>query len=208
MFLQGAINPDGSIKLDWSDGSSGETGFKIEKSFIVNMWSVAGTVGAAETTLDRHQGHPRKELLLPRVGVQQPWEFRQLHQHQDVHRSGRGAGCTHGPVGRRLQHSSVLLTWTDVAPNESGYRVKQPHAGAWAEIGTVASNVVQYIDAAASPNTSYVYRVRAYSTVAYTTPVVTNYSAYTAESAAATPEVLPAPITVLSAQACRPRRCC
>lgn len=58
----------------------------------------------------------------------------------------------------------VRLTWTDNADNEEGFRIERriPPAS-FAEIATVAADVVQYDDLTVSPDTTYEFRVCAYN---------------------------------------------
>ena len=59
----------------------------------------------------------------------------------------------------------VSLAWTDNAGDEFGFQVERLVSGSqeWTLLGTVAANATTYSDSSASPNTTFSYRVRAYS---------------------------------------------
>lgn len=61
--------------------------------------------------------------------------------------------------------SQIDLSWTDNATNETGYKVERKIGvgGAFAQIGTAAANATSYNDTTAVAETTYYYRVRAYS---------------------------------------------
>lgn len=90
--------------------------------------------------------------------------------------------------------ADIHLSWTDNSNNETGFVIERsPGTGtrSYAEITRVASNVVVYDDTGLSPNTAYVYRVRAFN--------ANGYSAYSNEAAATTSGIIPAPPTNLRA---------
>jgi fibronectin type 3 domain-containing protein len=60
----------------------------------------------------------------------------------------------------------VKITWNDVA-NETGYKVERRVDGtdAWAQIGTTAANVTNFVDEQVERGKTYVYRVRAFNDV-------------------------------------------
>ncbi|HYO09422.1 MAG TPA: NPCBM/NEW2 domain-containing protein [Tepidisphaeraceae bacterium] len=63
------------------------------------------------------------------------------------------------------QPTKVTLSWADNSTNETGFIIerKTGAAGAWAQIGTTASNIATYDDLTVAAGTQYFYRVRANS---------------------------------------------
>lgn len=57
----------------------------------------------------------------------------------------------------------ILLTWTDNAANETGFKIERSTGGAFAQIATVANNTVSFTDSSVAVSTEYQYRVRAYT---------------------------------------------
>ncbi len=76
----------------------------------------------------------------------------------------------HPPVAASTLGATVVsatrvdLAWSDASDNETGFRIeRKPASGVYAPIATVAADAVAFSDLAASPSTSYVYRVVAYN---------------------------------------------
>jgi phosphatidylserine/phosphatidylglycerophosphate/cardiolipin synthase-like enzyme len=71
-------------------------------------------------------------------------------------------------VASQVSQTRIDLAWTDVA-GEAGYKIERKPAGAsdtaWAQVGTTAPDVVVYQDTSGLlPETSYSYRIRAWTT--------------------------------------------
>jgi hypothetical protein len=69
-----------------------------------------------------------------------------------------------GLTASATTHDQVLLAWTDVANNETGYEVERSTTGAggpFTLLATIGANATGYTDYAVSPVSSYCYRVRA-----------------------------------------------
>jgi len=80
-----------------------------------------------------------------------------------------------------ISFSQITLSWTDNSTNEKGFKVERKiGAGSYAEIATVAANVINYTDSGLAANTTYTYRVKAYNDV--------GNSAYSNETSAFTTE--------------------
>ncbi|MFA5353108.1 MAG: CARDB domain-containing protein, partial [Thermodesulfovibrionales bacterium] len=67
-----------------------------------------------------------------------------------------------------LSSNRIVLSWTDRASNEEGFRVERKtgvcsSANAWAEIKTVAANKESFTDTTPAAATRYSYRVKAYN---------------------------------------------
>ena len=63
------------------------------------------------------------------------------------------------------QTSSILLTWQDMSPNESGFRVKRRVIGdiAWVTLATLSKDTTFYTDSSATPGIGYVFVVVAFN---------------------------------------------
>jgi hypothetical protein len=66
-------------------------------------------------------------------------------------------------VAQARTPTSVELTWTDLATNESGYQIERrlAPAGPWTTLATIAADTTRWTDIAATAATHYAYRVRA-----------------------------------------------
>src|SRR5262249_33162153 len=88
-------------------------------------------------------------------------------------------------VAARVSNTTIHLTWTDNAGNETGYAIeratlnKNGTVGSWAQIATTGAAVgtggtVSFDDATVTSRKTYTYRVRAFN--------ASGYSAYTSST--------------------------
>ena len=68
-------------------------------------------------------------------------------------------------VATTISSSQVNLSWQDDSDNETGFKIerKTGAGGTYSQIATVGANVTSYSNTSLSANTTYYYRVRAYS---------------------------------------------
>lgn len=85
-----------------------------------------------------------------------------------------------GLGGSSSNIDSLVLTWTDNATGEAGYKVerKAPGETVFTEIATIAANSTQYTDSGLAAGATYTYRVRAFNGI--------GLSLYSNETAVAT----------------------
>lgn len=95
-------------------------------------------------------------------------------------------------VATPISPTRVDLSWTDNAPEESGYSVERSLDGSnFAPLATLPANSTSYRDLSVSPGTAYFFRVRAFTATAV--------SDYSPVSTATTPVDVPVPPSELSA---------
>ena len=149
------------INLAWTDNSSNEDGFKIEKKTGAGAFGQIVTVGPDVTTYSNAFLMPNTEYTY------------QVRAYRGSTNSGYAVsspvttpplpadptGLTATPVSS----TRINLTWTDNATDETGYKIeKKTGAGAFGQISTAAVNATSYSNIFLMPNTEYTYRVRAY----------------------------------------------
>ncbi len=90
-------------------------------------------------------------------------------------------------VAMALSASVIGLAWTDLASNESGFRVERAPGGttSFAEIGNVAAGVTSFQSGGLTASTSYSYRVRAFNAVG--SSAYSNVASATTKSQASRP---------------------
>jgi Fibronectin type III domain len=156
------------IDLTWTDNSSSETGFKIERSPVDNLhYTQIATVGSNVTAFT--------DLGLSE-GTRYYYRVRAYNAIATSAYSNEKNATTLwnipiAPSGLRITSvtsGTVILAWTDNSGNELGFTIqrKKGATGTYADIGTVGPNVTTYTDndSALLDGTQYYYKVCATNT--------------------------------------------
>jgi glucose/arabinose dehydrogenase len=153
--------------LGWTDGSTNETGFKIERKLASagdNTYAQVGT-SAANVATFTNTTVPSGEYS---------YRVRATNVNGDSAYSNAATTVVTDPAPPAAPTvltanggvSQATLGWTDNSNNETGFQVERKVAGAddstFAAVGTVGANVVTMIDSAV-PGGVYTYRVKATS---------------------------------------------
>ncbi len=176
-----------SVTLSWSDNSNNETGFIIERQNSDGTWSQVGSTASNVTTFS-NSGLTSGTTYAYRVRAENasgPSAFSNTYSLTTTLTVPTAASAL-GAIA--LGATSVKLSWTDNAGNESGYRIeRQTGSGAWTQIDSVGTNITLYVDYSVVASTSYNYRVIAYNAAgpsgASNVASVTTPSAQTYQSA-------------------------
>lgn len=146
------------IDLTWSD-SSGETGYRIERSVDEKTWTLVTNVGSdmtsyASTGLAGGTRYIYRVRALNSGGASLP---------------GTSAASTTIPLATSVKlavasDTQINLSWTNVA-GETNYLLQRSDNGTdgWTTIASPAANVVAYNDTGLTADTSYFYRVVAHN---------------------------------------------
>jgi len=151
------------IDLSWTDNSSNEDGFRIERKIGAGgTWSQIDTAAANTTT---YSNTGLSELT--------NYHYRVCAYHTGVNSLYSNEDDVTTPLGTptnldasSFSASEIDLTWTDNSDIETGFRIERATApgGPFSEIDTVGANITEYRDTTLpNPSTSYYYRIRAYS---------------------------------------------
>ena len=159
------------INLTWTDNSTTETGFIIERSPNgTDTWTSVGSAAANATAFS-----DTSLSLTP--GTAYFYRIRATSAVGDSANSNIATGST---APRPTAPSNLVatpaiatleidLTWTDNSSNETGFVVERSPDGTtnWTQVGTPAANATSFSDTTAglAVNTTYYYRVRATSTI-------------------------------------------
>ena len=155
------------VILTWTDNSTDETGFRIErKTGAAGAWHEIGLAPAnatafADTTVAASTEYYYR-VAAYNTGGNSAWS--------------NEAGATTpapppppaAPTGlgvNVISSSQVNLNWTDNSSNEAGFRIerKTGAAGTFVQVASVGAGVVSYSNTGLSASTDYYYRVRAYN---------------------------------------------
>jgi hypothetical protein len=168
--LSHSVETSGRVTLTWTDASSNETGFRIERRYQgETTWTTAGTVGADATSyLDA--GSFRNVVYEYRVVA-----FSAAGSNATAARTVDTRAVvtpppptpTTGPTAPTNLAATIdaarkpTLTWTDRSTDEQAFRVERRYDGetAWTIVTSLAPNATSYLDSAAIGNVVYQYRV-------------------------------------------------
>jgi len=157
------------IDLSWTDASTNETGFRVERApGGTTSFTEITTVGANVTTYQNTS-----------LSASTSYSYR-IRAYNTAGNSGysntdtamtQAAAATAPSAPTNLNATAasstqVNLSWTDNANNETGFRIERAPGGttSFVEIGTVGANVTSYQNTGLTASTNYGYRVRAYNT--------------------------------------------
>ena len=191
--LTATVFSSSEIDLTWTDNSSNETGFKIERKLGVGgTYSQIATVGAGVVSYND------TSLV---VNTTYYYRVRATNAGGDSAYSAEAHATTldvippapSGLAATAVSVSQINLSWTRNSMNETGFKIerKTGAGGTYSQIATVGAGVVTYNDTGLTTNTTYFYRVRATNAV--------GDSAYSNEASATTqlnPPAAPTGLTV------------
>jgi hypothetical protein len=155
-----------NINLTWTDNSTNETGFKIERAIGGGAFSPLITVGANVT------GYADSGLT---ASTSYSYRVRATNGAGDSAYSNTASATTSAPPpsppaaptglnATAVSRTQINLTWVDQANNEDGFKIERKQGGGtFTQIATVGANITTYADTGLTRNTQYTYRVRAYN---------------------------------------------
>ncbi len=157
-----------SINLTWADGSSNETGSKIERSTDGTNFTEIATVPQNITS------YSASGLA---ASTQYFFRVRAFNAAGDSGYSNTANATTFaapppvpvspsGLTAAPISTSQINLSWTDNAGNEDGFRIERCSGATctnFVQIATVGPNIAGFANTGLVKNTTYRYRVRAYN---------------------------------------------
>jgi hypothetical protein len=177
--LAAAAASSTQINLAWTDNSTNETGFKVERALSsAGPWTY---IGSTASTGYGASGLAASTLYYFRVQA--------YNSYGNSAYSNTAWATTQGTTSvpsapssltaSAASSSQINLAWADTSSNETGFKIERSTATAsWAQIATVG-NVTSYASTALVASTAYSYRVRSYNTA--------GSSAYSNTASATTP---------------------
>ncbi len=153
------------VNLAWTDNSSNETGFRIERAVGGGGFVTIASVGANVTTYSD---------ITATAATTYSYRVFALNLLGNGTASNTATATTPaatpplGPSSLRastLTSTYVVLSWTDNSTNESGFYVERStNAGAtWTRIGQTGANSTLFRNSYLTTGTTYSYRVQAFN---------------------------------------------
>lgn len=180
------------INLSWSDTSSNETGFEIERSLTTGSgFTLVGTTTANVTTFSDAALSPATHYFY-RVRASNAVGSSPFTAEANAIAFPTAPITPTALSAVGISSSQIVLTWTDASLNETSFQIERSltTGSGFTLIGSTAANITTYQDAGLLPDTQYFYRVKAVN--------VGGSSGNTAEAIATTLAVPPAAPTNLS----------
>lgn len=186
--LDYTVTSTSGVNLSWTDRSSGENGFKVErKKGVDGIWEEVATLSAGSTGyID--SGLTMDSQYFYRIKVYDDIYYNSIAYSDEVEVEMILPKSPSNLTAETVSSSQIKLTWSDNSENESGFKIERKLSGkAYEDVAVVKANLGSYLDHDLNPNTKYSYRVRAYNKIGNTV--------YCTEKSAATKEkILPADI--------------
>src|SRR3990172_1626576 len=184
------------INLAWTDNSTNEAGFKLERSTDGVNFTQLVVLGANVTSY--------ANLSLP---ASTPYHYR-VRAYTGAEHSAFSNTATAATqpapaaptnlTAVAVSPSKINLAWTDNASNEAGLKLERSTDGVnFAQVALLSANITSYSNTSLTASTAYTYRIRAYEGP--------NNSAFS-NTASATTQPAPAAPSNLTAAAVSPSK--
>jgi GH18 family chitinase len=153
------------IDLSWTDNSTNETGFRIERSLNAGTtWTLLTTTAANATTFP-NTGLSAGTTYHYRVRAENATGNSAFSNtaNATTQTTGTIPAAPSGLTATAASSSQIDLSWTDNSTNETGFRIERSlNAGTtWTLLTTTAANATSFSNTGLSESTAYHYRVRA-----------------------------------------------
>jgi len=154
------------ITLAWTDNSSNETAFRVERALAAGgPWVY---IGATALTGYGDSGLLASTLYYYRVAAYNSYGTSAYSNTTWATTQAAASSLISAPTSLTasvVSSSQINLTWADNSSNETGFKIERSTSAVpWAQIATVGTNVRSYSSTGLSGSTTYSYRVRAYGT--------------------------------------------
>jgi transcriptional regulator CtsR len=191
--LSASVESATSIKITWTDNSSNEKGFIIERKTDGGDYSQINTVSANATSytdmgLSSGIKYYYKVQAYNTAG-------KSVYSNEVEITTGETTPAAPSNLSISAQSSiSIGITWADNSSNEMGFKIeRKTSSGNYSQIAVVNADITSYNDTGLFSGVKYYYRVQAYNTA--------GNSAYSNEIEATTAETMPAAPSNLSVSA-------
>jgi beta-lactamase superfamily II metal-dependent hydrolase/transcriptional regulator CtsR len=187
------------IDLGWSDNSTDEDGFRIERRSGGGSFAEIATVAAGVTSFSS-TGLAASTLYEYRVRAYSAAGASAFSNTASATTESPAPVAPAAPSGlsaASISTSRIDLGWSDNSNDEDGFRIeRRSGGGSFAEIATVAAGVTTFSSTGLAAGTLYEYRVRAYNAAG--SSAYSNTASATTESPAPVAPAAPSGLSAAS----------
>ena len=152
-----------AVLLTWTDNSTNETGFCIERDngdgkYVQIAQTNANATSYQDNTVKQNSMYNYRVRAI-RTGQTYPYSTYSNSIYAQVM-------VPSAPIFNwaYVSSSQIYLTWYDNDNTMTGYTLQKKNGSSWSTIATLAGGVASYMDASGlSPNTTYQYQINAYN---------------------------------------------
>ncbi len=194
-YLTATAFSSSQVSLTWSDNSSNETGFKIERKLGSTGAYAQITQVAANSTSYSDGGLASNTTYYYRVRASNAGGDSAYSNEAPAKTQEAIPAAPSNLTATAISFSQVNLAWNDNSANEVGFSIERKvgSTGIYIPLPVVSANVINYADTGLTSNTTYYYRVRSYNAVGYST--------YSNEVSILTPVIPPSGLTATKVSA-------
>ena len=154
------------INLSWTDNSTNETSFKVERATAsAGPWTQIGTTAGAPFA---STGLAASTTYYFRVRASNSYGDSAYTNTAFATTLAAGGSLPAAPSGLTatvVSSTQINLAWADNSTSESGFKLEvSTSTSGWGQFTTVGANVTSYASTLLSAGVTYSYRVRAYNT--------------------------------------------
>jgi len=162
--LNATAQSSNTIRLTWTDNSNNESGFKIERgSSASGPFTEIASVGANITSYDNTGLNPSTTYYYRGLAYNANGNSAYTDVVSATTLSITAPNAPSAFTATALSSSTIRLTWTDNANNETGFEIERYISPVWGNIATLGANINTYDHTGLTASTSYSYRLRAYN---------------------------------------------
>jgi len=161
--LSGSADTSTSVTLAWTDGSSNENGFSIERlngsTWGQIAWVADGITTYRNTGLSPGTAYSYRVLAFNGFGNSPT-------TNQVTVTTPPASQIPAAPTnlsGTADSSTSATLSWGDGSSNENGFSIERLSGSTWSQVGWVAANITTCRNTGLTPGVSYSYRVLAFN---------------------------------------------
>lgn len=170
---------DSAITVTWTDNSSTETGFVVQRSANEGAYSTVSTTDLGITSYSDTSVSSNAQYVY-RVAAQNAAGTSSYTTSSAVATTPSAATSATTTYN---SDSSITVAWTDNSSYESGFRVQSSvNDGSYSTVSTTATSTLSYADTSTSADNKYIYRIFAKNSFA-TSTAVTSTAVYTSSDA-------------------------